>query len=170
MTGEYESLKKVLSTIEAEKDLNKDNIIEKIQEELKDQDLYQEWEENKSDVNYVFNSPPSSMKFTLLMIAPQNGYKKTVGVLLGAGADVNAKDGLNRTALHYAALCGRKEIVEFLISKEADVNAKDSFGSTALHHAALYGRKEIVEFLTTLDCFDIHYLVDQSKSAQPVHQ
>ncbi|WP_264375052.1 hypothetical protein [Wolbachia endosymbiont (group B) of Carcina quercana] len=51
MTGEYESLKKVLRTIEAKKDLKKDNIIKKIQEELKEQDqgLYQEWEEDEFD-------------------------------------------------------------------------------------------------------------------------
>ncbi|WP_374699574.1 ankyrin repeat domain-containing protein [Wolbachia endosymbiont (group A) of Limnophora tigrina] len=150
MTGEYESLEKVLRTIEAEKDLNLNNIIKKIQEELKKQDqgLYQEWKKDEFDVNHEFDILLCE-KQKLLIIAAQNGYTNTVGVLLGAGADVNAKDGLNRTALHYAALCGRKEIVEFLISKEADVNAKDRFERTALHHAALYGRKEIVEFLTS---------------------
>ncbi|WP_264686735.1 MULTISPECIES: ankyrin repeat domain-containing protein [unclassified Wolbachia] len=152
MTGEYELLKKVLRTIEVKEGLNKDNIkdniIEEIQEELKKQDqgLYQEWEKDEFDVNDAFDILLRRNQ-KLLIIAVQNGYTKTVGVLLEAGADVNAKDMLNRTVLHYAALCGRKEIVEFLISKEADVNAKDVLNCTALHHAALYGRKEVVEFL-----------------------
>ena len=152
MTGEYELLKKVLRTIEVKEGLNKDNIkdniIEEIQEELKKQDqgLYQEWEKDEFDVNDAFDILLRRNQ-KLLIIAAQNGYTKTVGVLLEAGADVNAKDMLNRTVLHYAALCGRKEIVEFLISKEADVNAKDVLNCTALHHAALYGRKEVVEFL-----------------------
>ncbi|WP_265042029.1 ankyrin repeat domain-containing protein [Wolbachia endosymbiont (group B) of Melanostoma mellinum] len=148
MTGEYELLKKVLRTIEVKEGLNTDNIIEEIQEELKKQDqgLYQEWEKDEFDVNDAFDILLRRNQ-KLLIIAAQNGYTKTVGVLLEAGADVNAKDMLNRTVLHYAALCGRKEIVEFLISKEADVNAKDMLNSTALHHAALYGRKEVVEFL-----------------------
>ncbi|OAM05911.1 MAG: hypothetical protein TV41_01775 [Wolbachia endosymbiont of Dactylopius coccus] len=154
MTGEYESLKKVLSTIEAKEDLNKNNIIEKIQEELKEQDqgLYKDWEEGKFDVNHGFSLNISSIEYSklpLLIIAARNGYTKTVGVLLGVGADINEKDSFSCTALCHAALCGRKEIVEFLISKEADVNAKGIFGHTALQNAALCGCKEIVEFLTS---------------------
>uniref|UniRef100_A0AAU7YM53 Ankyrin repeat domain-containing protein n=1 Tax=Wolbachia endosymbiont of Oeneis ivallda TaxID=3171168 RepID=A0AAU7YM53_9RICK len=154
MTGEYESLEKVLRTIEAEKDLNLNNIIEKIQEELKEQDqgLYKEWEKGAFDVNHGFSLNISGIeysKFPLLIIAARNGYTKTVGVLLGVGADINEKDSFSCTALCHAALCGRKEIVEFLISKEADVNVKGSFGCTVLHNAALYGCKEIVEFLTS---------------------
>ncbi|WP_264377999.1 MULTISPECIES: ankyrin repeat domain-containing protein [unclassified Wolbachia] len=148
MTGEYESLKTVLRTIEAKKDLNKDNIIKKIQEELKkqNQDLYQEWEKGNFDVNHVFDMYPYE-KWTLLIIAAENGYKKTVGFLIGAKADVNAKDGFDRTALHSAAIRGRKEIVEVLIGAKADVNAKDGFDRTALYYPALYGFKEVVEVL-----------------------
>ncbi|WP_264375879.1 ankyrin repeat domain-containing protein [Wolbachia endosymbiont (group B) of Sphaerophoria taeniata] len=148
MTGEYESLKTVLKTIEAKEDLNKDNIIQKIQEELKEQnqDLYQKWEKDKFDVNHAFDTLLYE-KQTLLIIAADNHYKKTVGFLIGAKADVNAKDGFDRTALHSAAIRGRKEIVEVLIGAKADVNAKDGFDRTALHSAAIRGRKEIVEVL-----------------------
>ncbi|WP_353281388.1 ankyrin repeat domain-containing protein [Wolbachia endosymbiont (group B) of Horisme vitalbata] len=154
MTGEYESLKKVLRTIEVKEGLDKENIIKKIQEELKEQDqgLYKEWEKGAFDVNHGFSLNISGIeysKFPLLIIAARNGYTKTVGVLLGVGADINEKDSFSCTALCHAALCGRKEIVEFLISKEADVNAKGSFGCTVLHNAALCGCKEIVEFLTS---------------------
>ncbi|WP_265022580.1 ankyrin repeat domain-containing protein [Wolbachia endosymbiont (group B) of Ischnura elegans] len=172
MTGEYESLEKVLRTIEAEKDLNLNNIIEKIKTELEEQDqgLYKEWEKGAFDVNHGFSLNISGIeysKFPLLIIAARNGYTKTVGVLLGVGADINEKDSFSCTALCHAALCGRKEIVEFLISKEADVNAKGSFGCTVLHNAALCGCKEIVEFLTSkgadvnakdiFNCTALHY-------------
>ncbi|MEC4734969.1 MAG: ankyrin repeat domain-containing protein [Wolbachia endosymbiont of Halictus tumulorum] len=148
MTGEYESLKTVLRTIEAKEDLNKDNIIKKIQEELKKQDqgLYQEWKKDEFDVNHAFDILLCG-KQTLLIIAAQNGYTKTVGVLLGAGADVNAKGRDECTALHLAASYGCKEIVEVLIRAEADVNLRDKSGCTALHLATGYGHKEIVEVL-----------------------
>ncbi|WP_265017009.1 ankyrin repeat domain-containing protein [Wolbachia endosymbiont (group B) of Endotricha flammealis] len=140
MIGKYKSLKTVLRTIEAKKDLNKDNIIKKIQEELKkqNQDLYQEWEKGNFDVNHVFDMYPYE-KWTLLIIAAENGYKKTVGFLIGAKADVNAKDGFDRTALY-----GFKEVVEVLIGAGADVNVRDKSGYTALHFAAY---TEIVEVL-----------------------
>jgi len=53
---------------------------------------------------------------------------------LDAGVDVNAKDNIGFTPLHYAAQSGRKEIVELLIAKGADVNAKN-------------GHKEVAELL-----------------------
>ncbi|TNK94684.1 hypothetical protein OUY_00430 [Wolbachia endosymbiont of Leptopilina clavipes] len=133
MTREYESLKTVLRTIEAKKDLNKDNIIKKIQEELKkqNQDLYQEWEKGNFDVNHVFDIYPYE-KWTLLIIAAENGYKKTVGFLIGAKADVNVRDKSGYTALHFAAYT---EIVEVLLKEGAKVNAVDKDGKTPLDHA-----------------------------------
>jgi len=59
--------------------------------------------------------------------------------------DVNAKDDVGETPLHWAAWIGHKEIVELLITAGADVNAKGD--GTPLHHAALRGKKEIVELL-----------------------
>ncbi|WP_265030884.1 ankyrin repeat domain-containing protein [Wolbachia endosymbiont (group B) of Athalia cordata] len=152
MIREYKSLETVLRTIDAKEDLNKDNIIKKIQEELKeyDQDLYEKWKEGKFDVNHEFSLNISGIEYSkipLLIIAAKNGYKKTVGFLIGAKADVNAKDRDECTALHYAALCDRKEIVDVLIGAKADVNAKDRDECTALHYATYKGIKEIVEVL-----------------------
>ncbi|WP_264377441.1 ankyrin repeat domain-containing protein [Wolbachia endosymbiont (group B) of Philonthus cognatus] len=154
MTGEYELLKKVLSTIEFKEGLNKDNIIKELKTKLEKQDqgLYKEWEKDEFDVNHGFSLNISGIEYSklpLLIIAARNGYTKTVEVLLGVGADINEKDSFSCTALCHAALFGRKEIVEFLISKGADVNAKGIFGCTVLHNAALCGCKEIVEFLTS---------------------
>ncbi|WP_353279890.1 ankyrin repeat domain-containing protein [Wolbachia endosymbiont (group A) of Ennomos erosarius] len=162
MTGEYESLKTVLRTIEAKKDLNKDNIIDKIKTELEeqDQDLYEEWEEDEFGVNHGFSLNISGIEYSklpLLIIAAQNvytqnvytqnGYKKTVEALIKAGANVNAVDQCKRTPLHHAALNGCVDTVEVLLKEGAKVDSVDQYEMTALHNAAENGHKEIVEVL-----------------------
>ncbi|AZU37327.1 hypothetical protein BBB02_01790 [Wolbachia endosymbiont of Bemisia tabaci] len=147
MTGEYELLKKVLSTIEVKEGLNQDNIIEEIQEELKKQDqgLYQEWEKGEFDVNHGFSLNISGIEYSklpLLIIAAQNGYTKTVKALK-AGANVDAVDQCKRTPLHHAALNGRVDTVEVLIKKGANVNAVDKNGKTYLD----YDKRDVKEAL-----------------------
>uniref|UniRef100_UPI00333F2B1E ankyrin repeat domain-containing protein n=1 Tax=Wolbachia endosymbiont (group B) of Pilophorus perplexus TaxID=3066160 RepID=UPI00333F2B1E len=148
MTGGYESLEKVLRTIEAEKDLNLNNIIEKIKTELEEQDqgLYKNWEEGKFDVNYVFYIPAYE-KLTLLMIAARNGHASVVEVLLKAEANVNEKGWRDATPLHFAARNGHASVVEVLLKAEANVNAVDIEGWTPLHVAAGNGHKKTVEVL-----------------------
>ena len=68
---------------------------------------------------------------------------------LAAGVDVNVKDKIRGTPLHYAAAYGQKKIVELLIAAGSDVNLKDQEGKTSLHYAAVNGRKFIVELLFT---------------------
>nr|CAH7765983.1 unnamed protein product [Callosobruchus chinensis] len=92
MIGEYESLEKVLRTIEVKEGLNKDNIIEEIKTELEKQDqgLYQEWK--KVDIE----------GWTPLHVAALHGRANIVGVLLEKGANVNAVDRYGKTPLDYA--------------------------------------------------------------------
>ena len=67
---------------------------------------------------------------------------------LAAGTDVNSKDKLGRTSLHYAAYGGHKKTVELLIAEGADVNAQDGTHRwTPLYWAAWGGHKEIAELL-----------------------
>ncbi|OAB82234.1 hypothetical protein WSTR_01690 [Wolbachia endosymbiont of Laodelphax striatellus] len=152
MTGEYESLKKVLRTIEAKEDLNKNNIIEKIQEELKEQDqgLYKEWEKDEFGVNHGFSLNISGIEYSklpLLIIAARNGYTKTVNALIQAGANVNVVDQCKRTPLHHAALNGRVDTVEVLLKAGAKVDSVDQYEMTALHNAAENSHKKIVGVL-----------------------
>ena len=77
--------------------------------------------------------------------------KEIVELLIGGGADVNAKRGDRRTPLHFAAVYGHKEIVELLIARGADVNTKievgDYKGQTPLDGAIQWNRTEIVDLL-----------------------
>jgi ankyrin repeat protein len=55
--------------------------------------------------------------------------------LLGAGADVNARDAYGATALMNAAHSGNMEMVDTLLAAGAEVDAKDELGWTALMKA-----------------------------------
>ncbi len=53
-------------------------------------------------------------------------------LLLEAGADVNARDQRQQTALHFAARAGWTGVVKLLVARGADVSVKDAQGRTAL--------------------------------------
>ena len=54
-----------------------------------------------------------------------------IRVILNRVKDLEIRDNLGRTALHYAAWNGQKEVVELLLANGADVEAKDNIGLTA---------------------------------------
>ena len=78
-----------------------------------------------------------------LLEAAKDGNIKAVKQHLAAGADVNAKNSVGFTPLHYAAHGGQKEIAELLIAAEADVNAKDDDGTTPLDWAITHNADDI---------------------------
>ena len=71
---------------------------------------------------------------TLLMHAAALGSPEAVKLLLGNGADVNAKNDLEATALILGA--GNPEKARMLVEKGADVNARSKLGRTPLMIAA----------------------------------
>lgn len=78
----------------------------------------------------------------------EDGYKM-VKIFLQAGAFLNVKDNINRSALSYSCMKAREEIVaKFLKEDILDINSPDNDGNTPLHHAALCGNPSIVKFLT----------------------
>jgi len=79
--------------------------------------------------------------------AAKAGNIEAVKQHLAAGADVNAKDGIRWTPLHWAVYYGRKETVELLIAEGADVNAKRVDGSTPLDQAIKYNRPKFADLL-----------------------
>ncbi|KAL4934327.1 ankyrin repeat protein [Aspergillus undulatus] len=64
-----------------------------------------------------------------------------------AGADVNAVEGRNKTALHLAVAHGNETILTLLLRHGADVNARSDGGWTPLHNACDRGSESIVRKL-----------------------
>ncbi len=67
--------------------------------------------------------------------------------LLERGADVNAKDNIGSSTLHWASSMNELEIAKLLIDRGADVKAKDDWGKTPLHRASWNNHIEIAELL-----------------------
>ena len=76
--------------------------------------------------------------------AARAGNIEAVKQHLAAGTNVNEKDDVDWTPLHYATVEGNKEVVALLITKGADVNAKDDDGETPLDFAS---KPEIADLL-----------------------
>jgi ankyrin repeat protein len=72
------------------------------------------------------------------------GSEEAVKLLLEAGADVNATNEADFTALHGAAMRGLNEVVEHLVSKGAKINARDFRGRTPYRLAE--GAKQSFQF------------------------
>ncbi|RKU17885.1 hypothetical protein C6500_14875 [Candidatus Poribacteria bacterium] len=74
---------------------------------------------------------------TLLATAALMGHTEIVTLLLEHGADVNARNRDDGTALHIAAFFGRTETVKLLLEKGADTTLKNNMGGTAIAGAKL---------------------------------
>ena len=72
----------------------------------------------------------------ILTTAIQQNQRRIVGVMIQAGADVNAKGAKGLTPLMMAAGNGRVEMTELLLLSGANINATDDAGNTALMWAA----------------------------------
>ncbi|KAG5982843.1 hypothetical protein E4U55_001250 [Claviceps digitariae] len=82
-------------------------------------------------------------------VASDNGFVKTVQVLLESGAN-NVDLTFNRegwTLLRTAAVCDNIDMIDLLLAHGADVNATDDDGWSALLHAARHRRRDAVEAL-----------------------
>ena len=73
--------------------------------------------------------------------------KEVARVLIANGTIVDAKTKGGATPLHFAAAGGDVEAAELLIDEGADLNARDEFGTTPMHDAAVWGEPEAVELL-----------------------
>jgi cytohesin len=84
---------------------------------------------------------------TVLHYAAEGGSVEAVKILLAAGADPDAADGLGQTPLHWTAAGGHLEASKALLDTGADPRAADDNGRTPMHMAAFGGNKAIVELL-----------------------
>jgi ankyrin repeat protein len=117
------------------------------------------------DLGRVYTLLKASDGQTPLHVAAGKGYEDAAELLLGNGADVNAKDQFGATPLHAAIELpglpaplinspggrlkkrGNRALVELLIANKADIDAKDKHGVTPLHLAAYHGYGDIAELL-----------------------
>lgn len=91
---------------------------------------------------------------TLLMAAALGGQIHCVKMLLNRGADVNGRDALGRSALHYAIYNNKREAFDVLCKRGADCFLADCEGMTPLHLAAARGCISISEKLLSMPSFD----------------
>ena len=99
-------------------------------------------------LNYVDVNAKNPAKRTALILAAKNGNEETTKVLLEAGADVNAVDYFEWTALINAADDGYySRVVKVLLEFGADVNYKTEEGITALGRASVSGDSKSVRLL-----------------------
>ena len=80
----------------------------------------------------------------------RENYARIIGLLLEAGANINAQDVYGRTALMMVSgetLRSSASAVKFLLEQGADVNLKSRSGDSALGCAALNGDVAVVRLL-----------------------
>ncbi|XP_049944431.1 ankyrin-3-like [Schistocerca serialis cubense] len=89
-----------------------------------------------------FRSLSDAERGRRLREAAEEGAVEEVRALLAAGADVGARGGGGRTALHCAARSGHAAVVRLLLSAASDPNSRTQGGLTPLHLAAYNGHTE----------------------------
>ena len=80
---------------------------------------------------------------TPLVVAAEEGRFDVVEFFIESGANLNARNDHNYSALHWAAFHGHEDIVVLLLRNGADANIKDSTGSTPLALAISRGHRLI---------------------------
>ena len=87
---------------------------------------------------------------TGLMDAAEVGDAVVTKLLLGSGADVNARNDIGETALHRAAYSDSVPVIDALVAGGAGLEQGDEIGGTALANAAGNGNLHAVRELLRL--------------------
>lgn len=95
----------------------------------------------------LFLAACSAEETTYMIESAKMGNLTQVKGLIESGADINAKDGFQRTALHWAVNRGYGPIARHLIEHGANVNAKDREAFTPLHLATQLAQSDVAELL-----------------------
>ena len=72
-------------------------------------------------------------------------------VFIDAGADIETKDEMGRSPLHWSCRSGALDVVKMLVEAGAGVCVTDNYGNTCLMCAAYHGYSETVRYLVDVD-------------------
>jgi len=86
-------------------------------------------------------------QLTPLMVAATKGHVDCAQILIDNGADMEAKDPQNQTALFGAIMSQSKAMVELLLQKGANIHVESLRGQTPLHIAVLGQNTDIAKLL-----------------------
>ena len=86
-------------------------------------------------------------------------------VLIDAGADIETKDDMGRSPLHWSCRSGALDAVKMLVEAGAGVRGIDSEGSTCLIFAASSGHTETVCYLAGLKDVDLNHSGNHGRTA-----
>ncbi len=75
--------------------------------------------------------------------------KDLIKTLLFHGADVNSRDSIKKTPLHYARLCSDRSVFLYLLKEGADPNARDWLGRTPVDELIKFNHKNHLEYLAS---------------------
>ena len=102
---------------------------------------------SKCHIHVALPRTPGANNSTCEGLASSNGHHEVVALLGSRGANANAKDVHERTALHFAAENGHPAVCTALLSLGADPGAKDKYRETALGKAEEEDETECVALL-----------------------
>ena len=102
---------------------------------------------------------------TALNCALQRGHADVVEVLIDAGADIETKDDMGRSPLHWSCYSGALDVVKMLVEAGAGVRGIDSKGYTCLIFAAANGHTETVRYLAGLKDVDLNHSGNNGRTA-----
>lgn len=93
----------------------------------------------------------NSYAVTCLHQAVRDGDSAKIRSLLAGGADVNEKDWLGYTPLHWSVYFGYRDFAGILISEGADTQVRSDSGQTPFDLATKMAYEEIADLLYTRD-------------------
>jgi ankyrin repeat protein len=95
----------------------------------------------------LVDSTTSWRQTALHYVAAYRNDERPARLLLGAGADLNARDLNGITPLQWAIVSGSEKVARVLLEQGADVNNIDKYNNTALLSALTAHRHDILDML-----------------------
>ncbi|XP_048736719.1 ankyrin repeat and death domain-containing protein 1A-like isoform X1 [Ostrea edulis] len=115
-----------------------------------DEELRQTLKENDCAMSTILE--PSSMtkgEINFHKAARENDLESVRKLLSEHRVNVNCKNNLDRTALHWAAANGNIEVIAKLVEDGADLESKDKYGMRPALWAAWFGHLDAIKVLIT---------------------